>query len=285
VLITGEKGTGKKLVAENIHYLSSRASRPYIDVNCAAIPVELIESELFGYEKGAFAGADRAKKGKLELAQGGTLFINEIPEMSLEAQSKLLTFLQNRSFSRAGSQEVMDVDVRIIAATSKNILTEVKKGSFLEDLYHRLSVMAIHLDPLRDRREDIAALVSHFGEQFSRDGGHNKKIFTDSALENLKSYSWPGNVRELRNFVERLYILVSSDFIDTSDLRLAGLAIDFSNETLQERNFRDARAEFEREYLLKKLSEFEGNVTKTAEAIGLERSYLHRKIKSYGIEL
>lgn len=285
VLITGENGTGKELVAQNIHYLSGRASRPFIDVNCAAIPSELIESELFGYEKGAFTGADKSKKGKFDHANGGTLFLDEIGDMSLEAQAKILRILQEKKFQRVGGGVTIHVDVRVIAATNKNLTEEIRAGRFREDLYHRLNVIPLHVAPLRERVEDIAALVSHFGEQFAREGGYGKKIFSDRAVERMKVHNWPGNVRELRNFVERLYILTPGDFIDVHDLKIAGLPAETSPVFVStDSSFRGARAEFEKEFLLQKIAEFGGNISKTAEAIGLERSYLHRKIKLYGID-
>jgi two-component system nitrogen regulation response regulator NtrX len=284
VLITGENGTGKELVAQNIHYLSGRASRPFVDVNCAAIPTELIESELFGFEKGAFTGADKAKKGKFDYANGGTLFLDEIGDMSLEAQAKILRILQEKKFQRVGGAETIEVDVRVIAATNKNLEEEIKVGRFREDLYHRLNVIPIRVPSLRDRREDISALVSHFGEQFVRQGGYTKKYFSDTALERMRQHGWTGNVRELHNFVERIYILIPTDFVDVPDLKVAGLADTSSNQNL-ETSFRRARADFEKDFLVQKINEFGGNISKTAEAIGLERSYLHRKIKTYGLDV
>lgn len=286
VLVTGENGTGKELVSQNIHYLSSRASQPFVEVNCAAIPGELIESELFGYEKGAFTGADKTKKGKFDHANGGTLFLDEIGDMSLEAQAKILRILQERSFQRVGGHQNIEVDVRVIAATNKNLEEEIRGGNFREDLYYRLNVIPFNVPPLRERREDIPMLLEHFGSQFAREGGFNKKMFSEGALECLKQYSWSGNVRELRNFVERIYILTPGDFVEVHDLRFAGLneGLDpFSSDEIA--TFREARAQFEKEFLLKKISENRGNISKTAELIGLERSYLHRKIKSYGIEV
>lgn len=285
VLVTGENGTGKELVAQNIHYLSSRASKPFVDVNCAAIPSELIESELFGFEKGAFTGATAGKRGKFDLADGGTLFLDEIADMSLEAQAKILRILQEQSFSRVGGTKNIKVDVRVIAATNKDLQVEIQEGRFREDLFHRLNVIPIQVPSLRTRQGDVPSLISHFGEQFTREGGYNKKIFSETALEKMMLYPWSGNVRELRNFVERIYILTPGDFVDVPDLRYAGLQLenlDGSENT--ELNFRDARAVFEKDYLEQKLDEFDGNITKTAEAIGLERSYLHRKIKSYGLD-
>lgn len=284
VLITGENGTGKELVAQNIHYLSGRASRPFIDVNCAAIPTELIESELFGYEKGAFTGADRTKKGKFDFAAGGTIFLDEIGDMSLEAQAKILRILQEKKFQRVGGHENIEIDVRVVAATNKNLLEAIAVGKFREDLYHRLNVIPILVPALRSRVEDISALISHFGEQFVREGGYGKKIFSDRAMDRMKAHPWMGNVRELRNFVERIYILTPGDFVDVHDLKLAGLSMDSFGAMSTENSFRVARAEFERDFLLQKITEFGGNISRTAEAIGLERSYLHRKIKAYGIE-
>ncbi len=286
VLISGENGTGKELVAQNIHYLSPRAGRPFVDINCAAIPKDLIESELFGYEKGAFTGADRQKKGKFDLANGGTLFLDEIADMSLEAQAKILRILQERQFQRVGGTESIEVDVRVIAASNKNLEEEIKAGRFREDLYYRLNVIPFRVPALKDRPDDIPALVAHFGEQFSREGGFRTKLISELAMEALGKYTWPGNVRELRNFVERIYILTPGDFVDVHDLRFAGLVESEGAEVMEDMaSFREARAQFEREFLLKKISEHGGNISKTAESIGLERSYLHRKIKTYGIEV
>lgn len=284
VLITGENGTGKELVAQNVHYLSQRASRPFVDVNCAAIPSELIESELFGYEKGAFTGADKQKKGKFDLANGGTLFLDEIGDMSLSAQAKILRILQEKKFQRVGGTDVIEVDVRVVAATNRNLEDEIRAGRFREDLYHRLNVIPVHMPALRERRDDIPALVNHFGETFVREGGYSKKMFSDRAYEKMSTYAWPGNVRELRNFVERIYILTPGDFVDVHDLKIAGLHADLNEQFNTETSFRKARAEFEKEFLLQKITENNGNISKTAEAIGLERSYLHRKIKSYGLD-
>jgi len=283
VLITGENGTGKELVAQNIHYLSSRASRPFVDVNCAAIPTELIESELFGYEKGAFTGADKTKKGKFDFANGGTIFLDEIGDMSLEAQAKILRILQEKVFHRVGGDRAIEVDVRVIAATNKNLQDEIKAGRFREDLYYRLNVIPFVVPPLRERVEDLPALVSFFGEQMAKEGGYRTKIFSDMALERLKQHGWPGNVRELRNFIERIYILTPGDFVDVHDLKFAGLT-EGENGDSEMVSFREARARFEREFLMRKIAENQGNISKTAETIGLERSYLHRKIKAYGIE-
>jgi two-component system nitrogen regulation response regulator NtrX len=286
ILVTGENGTGKELVAQNIHYLSLRAGHPLVEVNCAAIPKDLIEAELFGYEKGAFTGADRAKKGKFDFANGGTLFLDEIGDMSLEAQAKILRILQERKFQRLGGEETIEVDVRVVAATNKNLEEEIKAGRFREDLYYRLNVVPLRVAPLRQRREDIPVLVEYFGDQFLRNNGYKRKVFSEAALDRMQAHSWPGNVRELRNFVERVYILTPGDYVDVHDLKFAGLtetATVSGEDGLM--TFREARARFEKEFLVQKIEENQGNISKTAESIGLERSYLHRKIKSYGIEV
>jgi len=286
ILITGENGTGKELVAQNMHYLSNRAGRPLVEVNCAAIPKDLIESELFGFEKGAFTGADKAKKGKFDFANGGTLFLDEIGDMSLEAQAKILRILQERNFYRVGGDTPIEVDVRVIAATNKNLEEEIKAGRFREDLYYRLNVVPLRVAPLRQRREDIPVLAEYFGDLFLRHNSYRRKVFSEKALQVMQAYTWPGNVRELRNFVERVYILTPGDYVDLHDLKFAGLS-DSADQPGMEglATFRDARAHFEKEFLIQKITENNGNISKTAEMIGLERSYLHRKIKSYGIEV
>lgn len=287
ILVTGENGTGKELVAQNIHYLSHRAGKPLVEVNCAAIPKDLIESELFGYEKGAFTGADKAKKGKFDFASGGTLFLDEIGDMGLEAQAKILRILQERTFYRVGGEEAIEADVRVIAATNKNLEEEIKAGRFREDLYYRLNVVPLRVAPLRQRREDVSLLVEYFGDQFLRNNGYRRKVFSEAALMQMQSYAWPGNVRELRNFIERVYILTPGDYVDVHDLKFAGLTevSDQAGGLAGLLTFRDARARFEKEFLIQKIEENQGNISKTAESIGLERSYLHRKIKSYGIEV
>jgi two-component system nitrogen regulation response regulator NtrX len=286
VLITGENGTGKELVAQNIHYLSPRASRPFVEVNCAAIPEDLIESELFGYEKGAFTGAEKARKGKFDHANNGTIFLDEIADMSLKTQAKILRILQERRFNRVGGEDIIEVDVRVIAATNKNLEQEIKEGRFREDLYYRLNVIPFHVPSLRDRATDVPSLIAHFSEQFSREGGYRHKQFSEKAMEKLRAHNWPGNVRELRNFIERIYILTPGETVDIHDLKFAGLPTSDKEDLPAEiSNFREARAKFEREYLLKMIAEHKGNISKTAEAIGLERSYLHRKIKGYGIDV
>lgn len=287
VLITGENGTGKELVAQNIHYLSPRAGRPFVEVNCAAIPEDLIESELFGYEKGAFTGADKSRRGKFDHANGGTLFLDEIADMSMKAQAKVLRILQERRFTRVGGEDTIEVDVRVVAATNKNLVDEIKAGRFREDLFYRLNVIPCHVPALRERGNDIQSLITHFSEQFAKEGGYRHKIFSDQAIAKLKAYTWPGNVRELRNFIERIYILTPGEHVDVVDLKFAGLPGPGSTSDASAdddlSNFREARAKFEKEYLLRKIAENKGNISKTAESIGLERSYLHRKIKGYGI--
>ncbi len=290
VLIQGSPGSGKKLVAENIHYMSSRASRPFVDINCGGIPEDLLEAEIFGIEKGAMPGIERTKKGKLDLAAGGTLFISEISEMNKEVQAKLLAFLETHQSSRFGSTEKNENDVRVITSSGKDLDKEVKEGRFREDLYYKLNVIPFRIPTLKEHGEDIPVLTSYFADNVARESGYPKKAFSEQAMNYMLSYEWPGNVRELKNFIERVYILTPGDFVDLHDLRFAGL-IDLNelsdgraaeNQNLS--TFREARAQFEKEYLIKKIAENSGNISKTAEVIGLERSYLHRKIKIYGIE-
>lgn len=289
VLIRGENGTGKELIAQNIHYLSRRASKSFVEVNCAAIPVDLVESELFGYEKGAFTGAVSSKKGKFDLAHGGTLFLDEIGDMNIKVQAKILRILQEQRFERVGGNETIQVDVRVIAATNKDLEKEIKEGRFREDLYHRLNVIPFLVPTLEDRKEDIPSLMDHFSDHFAREGGYRSKRFSDEAIKLLQKNEWTGNIREIKNFVERLYILTTSELVEPEHLSMAGLSINDdaidSDEAMQSPSFKAARAIFEREYILRKLAENSGNISKTAEIIGLERSHLHRKIKAYGIEV
>lgn len=285
VLLQGEHGSGKQLVAQNIHYLSPRASRPFIEVNCSAIPEDLIDSELFGFEKGAFAGADKTKKGKLESAQGGTVFVDDIADLSLDAQQKLLRILQEKKFQRMGGSQFIDIDIRLIASTGKDLEAEVQAGKFSEDLYHRINVVTFKVPSLREHGEDIPVLIEHFSDQIAKDAGFAKKDFSIQAVQLMRAHTWPGNVRELKNFIERVYILTPEDTIDVHDLRFAGLASGAGTSQSELPTFREARAKFEKEYLLKKIQENNGNISRTAEVIGLERSYLHRKIKAFGIEV
>lgn len=287
ILIQGEAGTGKELVAQNIHYMSARASRPFVDINCGGIPEDLLDAEIFGIEKGAMPGVDKLKKGKLDLAHGGTLYIAEIADMNLQVQAKLLSFLDENKYFRVGGAEFVENDVRVIAASSKDLEKEVKEGRFREDLYYRLNVIPFKIPALREHAEDIPVLVSYFSDNVARASGFMKKAFSEKAIAKMMEYAWPGNVRELKNFIERVYILTPSEFVDVHDLRFAGLVgkeDERSMEMDDMSTFREARAQFEKEYLLRKINENNGNISKTAEVIGLERSYLHRKIKAYGID-
>lgn len=290
ILLTGEHGSGRELTAQNIHYLSSRASRPFVDINSSAIPEDLVDTELFGYEKGAFAGAERTQKGKLELALGGTLFIDDIAELSLRAQEKLVRLMQEKKFQRVGGNEWIDADVRLIAATRKDLEKEIQEGRFSEDLYSRLNVTTFQVPALREHGEDIPVLVEHFSDLAAKEAGFIKKTFSLQAMNEMRLHTWPGNVRELKNFIERVYILTPGEFVDVHDLRFAGLTGNGANSNTGDSladlpTFREARAKFEKEYLLKKIQENNGNISRTAEVIGLERSYLHRKIKAFGIEV
>lgn len=287
VLISGENGVGKELLAQNIHYLSPRASRAFVEVNCAAISEDLIESELFGFEKGAFAGVDRQKRGKIDLAQGGTLFLDEVSSLNLKTQGKLLRLLEEKKFQRVGGASDVEVDIRVIASTTKDLEVEIKEGRFREDLFYRLNVVPFRIPALRERKQDVSALVTHFSDYYAKESGLPRKQFSEGAIHVMESHAWSGNVRELRNFIERVYILTPGDFVDIHDLRFAGLGLpdgDTATVSTDMANFREARAEFEKIYLVKKLSENSGNISRTAEVIGLERSYLHRKIKAYNIE-
>ncbi len=287
LLITGEHGSGKELCAQNIHYLSPRASRPFVDINCAAIAEDLLDAELFGIEKGALPGVDKTRKGKIELADGGTLYIEEITEMNPQVQQKLFRFLQEKKFVKVGGKQTIEADVRVIASTPRNIEQALKENKFREDLYHRMNVSPFHVPDLKSRKDDIPTLISYFGDMFSRDSGEVKKVFSEKAIQDMKQHSWPGNIRELKNFIERVYILTPGEFVDVHDLRFAGLGENSSSsQNLDEiANFRDARAKFEKDYLIQKIQENSGNISRTAEMIGLERSYLHRKIKAYGIDV
>ena len=287
VLIVGENGTGKELVAHTIHRLSKRNSKPLIEVNCAAIPEDLIESELFGHEKGAFTGATTMKRGKFDQANDGMLFLDEIGDMSLKAQSKVLRILQEQRFERVGGNRTIRVNVRVIAATNKNLEDEIKKGTFREDLYFRLNVIPIRVSPLRDREDDIPELVDEFLDEFSRETKKERKYLSPDALELLKKYPWPGNVREVKNLIERLAIMCPDKVIETKDIPFP-----YNTQKIEDKNFRDfssfqtlreARESLERLFISKKLEQYGGNISKTAEAIGVERSNLHKKMKIYGL--
>jgi len=293
VLITGDNGTGKEIVARALHKKSRRGRRQMIAVNCAAIPEDLIESVLFGHEKGAFTGADKTSPGRFELAHKGTLFLDEIGDMSLKTQAKILRLLEEQSFERVGGRKSINVDVRLIAATNKDLLTEMKQGSFREDLYYRLNVFPLYVPRLRERKEDIPQLLEEFMQSQCQENGLKGVTFTEKALESLVHYPWPGNVRELKNFTERMLIMYPGQTVEwqhlPQEIREADASMpEWSPEGRDAGNyggmdFKQARAEFERDFLEKKLVECEGNVSRLAEAIGLERSYLHRKLKAYGI--
>jgi two-component system nitrogen regulation response regulator NtrX len=286
VLITGENGTGKELVARALHFLSRRSHRPFVEVNCAAIPEDLIESELFGHEKGAFTGATSRRQGKFDLAHEGTLFLDEIGDMSLKTQAKILRILEEQRFERVGGSRPIQVDARVVAATNKNLEEEIDKGTFREDLYHRINVIPLHVPPLRERREDIPLLAQHFLKELAQDNEAPQKTLTSRALEVLAAQPWPGNVRELKNFIWRVFLLTPQPVIDADDLPLeqdtASLAGNVS-ALLTLPDFREARARFEREFLRRKLEEHGGSVSATAEAIGLERSHLYRKLRTYNL--
>ncbi len=292
ILITGENGTGKELVARAIHHNSKRHNKPFVEVNCAAIPEELIESELFGHEKGAFTGATTQRRGKFDQAHQGTLFLDEIGDMSLKTQAKVLRILQEHKFERVGGNKTIEVDVRVIAATNKDLDKEIIEGNFREDLYYRLNVIPFHVPPLRERNKDIPHLAKHFLEYFCSKESREIKVLDDEAMQAIISYKWPGNVRELKNLIERLAIMSPGNTITVSQLpqsiygnRQQALAKDKSSISLTAGTFRTAKEEFEKEFLILKLVENEWNISRTAEAIEIERSNLHRKIKAYGIEL
>jgi two-component system nitrogen regulation response regulator NtrX len=285
VLIKGENGTGKELVARNIHNLSQRAAKPLIDVNCAAIPEELIESELFGHERGAFTGANSKKIGKFQLADQGTLFLDEIGDMSLKTQAKILRVLQEKQFQRVGGDRTLQVDVRVIAATNKKLEEEIAKGQFREDLYYRLNVVPIEVPSLKDRLQDLPVLVDAFLEEAAHKSRAPKKGVTPEAVGLLQQYSWPGNVRELKNLVERLVIMTADKLITADHLpkpynpQVAAAESQPLEALFTIKELKEARQLFEHYFIQRKLRENENNVTHTAKSIGVERSYLHRRIK------
>ena len=302
VLIGGENGTGKELVARAIHVQSARADHPFVAVNCAAIPETLIESELFGHEKGSFSGATSMKRGQFEQADGGTLFLDEIGDMSLSTQAKVLRALQEQQFTRVGGTKLMKVDVRVLAASNKDLLKEIEKGSFREDLYYRLNVVPIVVPPLRERREDIPLLIRHFMKVHAEEQGLRVKEVTPEAMNVFQQYEWPGNIRELRNLIERLMIMVPGGVIDTVQANMS-LQVKTSSTatsagtiptappaasplfTQPFESLRDARNAFEKEYIARKLREHHWNISRTAEDLKIERSHLHRKIKLLDVEM
>jgi two-component system nitrogen regulation response regulator NtrX len=285
VLIYGENGTGKELVARTVHQISRRRNGPFVEVNCAAIPEELIESELFGHMKGAFTGAVADKPGRFEQANAGTIFLDEIGDMSLKTQAKVLRVLQEQVMERVGGTQRIRVDVRVLAATNKELPAEIRGGRFREDLYFRLNVIPIFVPPLRDRQDDIPLLAEHFMALMASEYGRRPKRFAPEAAARLQHYSWPGNVRELRNMVERLMIMVPGDTITAQDLAFLG-----QNEVSRPVEpigaslpLAEAREQFERDYILQALAMQGGNISRTADALGVERSNLYKKMKAFGI--
>ena len=286
VLIQGDSGTGKELVAREIHRRSSRARMTFVQVNCAAIPEELIESELFGHEKGSFTGAFRKQTGKFVAADGGTIFLDEVGDMSLRTQAKVLRVLQEGEVEPVGAASVIKVEVRVIAATNKDLVEEIRGGRFREDLYYRLNVIPIRTPPLRERRDDIPVLAEHFAALFSEEHNKHPKKFTPAALRALQDASWRGNVRELRNMIERLVIMVPSDTIDVTDLpaEFFRAATDIISSAMPLSTLQQFKDEAEKAFILAKLREHGWNVSKTAEAIDTPRSNLYKKIEQYGIK-
>lgn len=290
VLITGENGTGKELVARSIHNQSRRASKPFVDVNCAAIPAELLESELFGHEKGAFTGAVSQRIGKFEQADGGTLFLDEIGDMSPDAQAKVLRVLQENKITRVGGSENIEVDVRVISATNKDLQKAIENGEFREDLYHRLSVIPMHIPPLRDRKEDIPLLAEFFLEKLGEEEiVYSGKSLSDEAIEVLKNHKWSGNIRELQNVIERLAILAPEDEITGEDVSRLVVGNQNSKKVLGELiedldNFQEFKEQAERMFIVKKLEKYDWNISATAEAIEIRRSHIYNKMKKYDIE-
>jgi two-component system, NtrC family, nitrogen regulation response regulator NtrX len=287
VLIFGENGTGKELVARNIHQLSRRRTGPFVEVNCAAIPEDLIESELFGHVRGAFTGAVADRRGKFELAHGGTIFLDEIADMSLKTQAKVLRVLQEQIMEPVGGSNRIKVDARVLAATNKDLTAEIRAGRFREDLYFRLNVVPIFVPPLRDRQEDIPLFADHFMALLAREYGRRPKTFESDALVAMRQYPWPGNVRELRNVIERLMIMVPGDRISSRDLTFFDQAQPAdgraSAQIVASAPLHEARDQFERDYILRALAAQQGNISRTADMLGIERSNLYRKMRSFGI--
>jgi len=287
VLIMGENGTGKELVARNIHSLSRRRAGPFVEVNCAAIPEELIESELFGHVRGAFTGAVADRRGKFELAHGGTIFLDEIGDMSLKTQAKVLRVLQEQVMEAVGGSTRIRVDARVLAATNKDLPAEIRAARFREDLYFRLNVVPIYVPTLRERIEDIPLLADHFMAVLAREYGRRPKTFEPDAVATLQRYPWPGNVRELRNLVERLMIMVPGDRVGSRDVTFldqgsaAAPPMEMKSDSIAP--LHDARDDFERQYILRALAAQQGNISRTADVLGVERSNLYRKMRAFGI--
>ncbi len=283
VLISGESGTGKELVARALHAQSKRAGAPFVEINSAAIPEDLVESELFGHAKGAFSGAGNAKKGKFEIADGATLFLDEIGDMSPRVQAKILRVLEEQRFEPVGSNKPVRVDVRVISATNKPLESLIDNGNFRIDLFYRLNVIPFQVPPLRERVEDIPLLVEHFNQKFSLEYGKKPKNFTEEALLALQNYAWVGNVRELRNTIERVVITISKQKILGEDLPKANQFDEPPASSFRFPSFKDATDAYQREFILHKLTEADGNVSKAAELMGVDRSHLYRRMKNLGI--
>ncbi|HYB72918.1 MAG TPA: sigma-54 dependent transcriptional regulator [Candidatus Sulfotelmatobacter sp.] len=294
VLIRGENGTGKELIARAIHRQSLRRDRPFVAVNCAAIPEELIESELFGHEKGAYTGATAQRRGKFEQADGGTIFLDEVGDMSQKTQAKVLRVLQEQTFERVGGNDTLTADVRVIAASNKDLEAAMQAGTFREDLFYRLNVIPFEVPPLRERKEDIPVLARHFLAGYCVEYGKREKTLGAAAMDRLVQHPWPGNVRELRNLMERMVIMVPANRIEPRDLEPSlaprpgeGPGADAAAQALpglEAVTLKDGRARFERAFLLRHLEASGWNITRTAERLGIERSNLHRKLRAYGIE-
>lgn len=283
VLISGESGTGKELVARAIHAQSRRAQSPFVEVNSAAIPEELIESELFGHVKGSFTGATGTKKGKFELADGATIFLDEIGDMSGRVQAKVLRVLEEQRFEPVGSNNAVRVDVRVLAATNKNLFDLIEMGAFRADLFYRLNVIPFEVPPLRERLEDVPLLVDYFNQKFSSAYGKKTKKFEEDAIDALQNYSWAGNVRELKNTIERVVIMHGKQKVSAEDLPpLGGEEPPASSYRFP--SFKEATDTYQREFIQRKLEEADGNVTKAAEIMGIDRSHLYRRMKSLGIQ-
>jgi two-component system nitrogen regulation response regulator NtrX len=282
VLISGESGAGKELVARAIHAQSRRAAAPFIEINSAAIPEELIESELFGHVKGSFTGATAAKKGKFELADGATLFLDEVSDMSANVQAKVLRVLEEQRFEPVGSNTPINVDVRIIAATNKRLDEEIEKGSFRADLFFRLNVIPFEVPPLRERIEDVPLLIEHFSQRFANAYGRKPNKFDSEAIELMQRYSWPGNVRELRNTIERVVIMHQNNRVSVRDLPVFANA-EPPASSYRFPSFKEASDAYHREFIQRKLDEAEGNISRAAELMGIDRSHLYRRMKALGI--
>jgi two-component system, NtrC family, nitrogen regulation response regulator NtrX len=284
VLISGESGTGKELVARAIHAQSKRRSAPFVEINSAALPEELVESELFGHAKGAFSGATAAKKGKFELADGATLFLDEIGDMSPRVQAKMLRVLEEQRFEPIGSNTPIKVDVRVISATNKPLSDLIENGDFRADLFYRLNVIPFQIPPLRERLEDIPLLVDYFNRKFSADNGKKPKDFT-AAIDALQNYDWFGNVRELRNTIERIVIMHARQKVSADDLPELNMKKETPSASFRFPSFKAANDAYQREFILHKLAESDGNVSKAADAMGVDRSHLYRRMKNLGISV